>query len=546
MWYTSNGIFKGSHCIQRMIAIPQITHYVFWFKTFYMEEAYDNVTVQNLGSFDIVKMSPGHFYIAPALDLILQFDSDGSITQAGFEVIIQEYEVEGQSDCESNWVSIHYNISYTPMIDFIIGPVEGFYWNSIRLVVHGDFYIKMFGYPFYGIINATDLEILFTLLRIPEPKLIDSLILNETLTYAFYDLTTIENNSYIKILNELPENQIIDYFFVTNNTYGLFDAYEGFFEKRISLVENIIKSCVNFKDRQFMPKGCIIPSRDNLIYAEEQDKNNKVLMFARIRYLETKSCLFEHNVIDTKLLSKVNGTLTMTNNGTGEPCPVYILNPFRNGRIYLDSIWTNSAMYPIEIYNETDLVLTFTKFDKINRFSLETTFYRIIVPVGASFTAVAYDTEQNLTESTVNSTCPDGTQKVPPSIRGKWRCLLFYKYNHVFSDAEMLCKQNNGHLISVENGVLNQYIAELWHSLYGSGSFWIGVTNVLDGVWRNIDDGTNITYSNWDTGYPVNNSDYACVHVTNTGVWINADCNKSRPLFVCGVFENENEKELVL
>ena len=56
-----------------------------------MEEAYDNVTVQNIGSFDKVKMLPGHFYTAPGFDLIFQFDSDGSITQSGFEVAIQEF-----------------------------------------------------------------------------------------------------------------------------------------------------------------------------------------------------------------------------------------------------------------------------------------------------------------------------------------------------------------------------------------------------------------------------------------------------------------------
>ena len=103
--------------------------------------------------------------------------------------------------------------------------------------------------------------------------------------------------------------------------------------------------------------------------------------------METKNCLFEHNVIDAKLLAEGNGTLTMVNNGTGD-CVLVLLNPFKDKRIYLDELWTESVINPIEFYDETGLVFRFTKFNKPDKFILQSNFYRIIIPVRVSFTAV--------------------------------------------------------------------------------------------------------------------------------------------------------------
>ena len=66
-------------------------HFAFWFRTFYLEQSYDNVTAQNIALFNTIKLLPNHIYIAPTYDMFFQFDSDGSITQGGFEMVIQEY-----------------------------------------------------------------------------------------------------------------------------------------------------------------------------------------------------------------------------------------------------------------------------------------------------------------------------------------------------------------------------------------------------------------------------------------------------------------------
>ena len=104
--------------------------------------------------------------------------------------------------------------------------------------------------------------------------------------------------------------------------------------------------------------------------------------------METKNCLFEHNVIDAKLLAEGNGTLTMVNNGTAGDCIVILLNVFGNGWIYLDEFWTESVINPIEFHDETGLVFRFTKFNKLDKFILESNFYKIILPIRTSFTAV--------------------------------------------------------------------------------------------------------------------------------------------------------------
>ena len=80
-----------------------------------------------------------------------------------------------------------------------------------------------------GIMDTTDTSLLFTLFRNPRPKVVDSLVLNESQSYAFYDLTKIEDNGYIEIINQFPEGKRINYFFSTENNYGLFDFYQGFF-----------------------------------------------------------------------------------------------------------------------------------------------------------------------------------------------------------------------------------------------------------------------------------------------------------------------------
>ncbi|KAE9547066.1 hypothetical protein FO519_009722 [Halicephalobus sp. NKZ332] len=84
----------------------------------------------------------------------------------------------------------------------------------------------------------------------------------------------------------------------------------------------------------------------------------------------------------------------------------------------------------------------------------------------------------------------------------------------------------------------------LWYSLYGVlhgyGVFWIGVTNLLGGTWKNIDDGSNITFSNWAPGQPTNDKNSSCAAIDTQGLWFNENC-EAAPLFVCGVPSDGSE-----
>ena len=106
----------------------------------------------------------------------------------------------------------------------------------------------------------------------------------------------------------------------------------------------------------------------------------------------------------------------MVNNGTGN-CVITLLNPFREEKIYLDNFWTDSAINPIEFHDQTGLLFKFTKFDKPEKFVLESNFYRIFVPIRASFTVIGHKMKSDSKELEVThakagpcycSYCPGG------------------------------------------------------------------------------------------------------------------------------------------
>ena len=99
-------------------------------------------------------------------------------------------------------------------------------------------------------------------------------------------------------------------------------------------------------------------------------------------------------MIDAKALAEENGTLTMVNNGTGD-CMVALLNAFPGEQIYLDQFWTDSAYDPIEMHDEENMVLNFTKFYNPGQFYLKERFYKIILPPETSFTAIGHENKLN-------------------------------------------------------------------------------------------------------------------------------------------------------
>ena len=106
--------------------------------------------------------------------------------------------------------------------------------NFTRTIVYSDFKIELAADIFFGVLDVTNIWCFFTLYQIPEPKLIDLLILNETHSFAFYDLTKITANGYTAIQNAVDDSSITDFFFVTDSDYGFLDIYEESFKSYIA------------------------------------------------------------------------------------------------------------------------------------------------------------------------------------------------------------------------------------------------------------------------------------------------------------------------
>uniref|UniRef100_A0AC34R2V1 CUB domain-containing protein n=1 Tax=Panagrolaimus sp. JU765 TaxID=591449 RepID=A0AC34R2V1_9BILA len=63
--------------------------YKLWFERYHVEPHFDNVAVDIIGG-DPIKLK-NSVYIVPYTDFVVQFDSDGSINQAGFILHIEKY-----------------------------------------------------------------------------------------------------------------------------------------------------------------------------------------------------------------------------------------------------------------------------------------------------------------------------------------------------------------------------------------------------------------------------------------------------------------------
>lgn len=63
---------------------------------------------------------------------------------------------------------------------------------------------------------------------------------------------------------------------------------------------------------------------------------------------------------------------------------------------------------------------------------------------------------------------------------------------------------------------------------------WAGVSNIMGGIWKNVDDGNNITFANWASGEPVNSSYPLCLCMLKSGLWRSLHCYESS-YYLCAV-----------
>lgn len=115
------------------------------------------------------------------------------------------------------------------------------------------------------------------------------------------------------------------------------------------------------------------------------------------------------------------------------------------------------------------------------------------------------------------------------------KCLKIFQDSELLSyeDAETFCKEKyDSNLISVDLEEKQTFLETFLKSNNVADNIWIGLKYVGNAYkWS---DGSQLIYTNWDSGSPKNNSSY-CVQVeteNNYGIWSDVLCTKKN-LVVC-------------
>ena len=92
--------------------------------------------------------------------------------------------------------------------------------------------------------------------------------------------------------------------------------------------------------------------------------------------------------------------------------------------------------------------------------------------------------------------------------------------------------QLGGQLATPTSRTMNDWI----HARIGSTRAWIGV-HYQGGKWASTNGGT-LSYTQWRSGYPTQNTNGYCAEVTHSsynGDWISAACSKTNSCHVCQI-----------
>ncbi|KAE9547591.1 hypothetical protein FO519_009198 [Halicephalobus sp. NKZ332] len=136
----------------------------------------------------------------------------------------------------------------------------------------------------------------------------------------------------------------------------------------------------------------------------------------------------------------------------------------------------------------------------------------------------------------VASDCPKNSYTVPSNLGSNYNCVTVETASISFVNAEVGCNNQSGHLVSVPNGYANTFLADLAQIAVGTHDWcvWVGVSNIMGGIWKTVDDGNNITFANWASGEPVNSSYPLCACIYDSGLWRTLYCHLTAQ-YLCAV-----------
>ncbi|CAB05324.2 C-type lectin domain-containing protein [Caenorhabditis elegans] len=99
------------------------------------------------------------------------------------------------------------------------------------------------------------------------------------------------------------------------------------------------------------------------------------------------------------------------------------------------------------------------------------------------------------------------------------RCYAFVSKKHTYNTAKEYCDSHGYSLATVDNAITSNFLASSAATEFGSnnGQFWIGLSRKKDYELFNWDDGTIVSYTNFEAGFP-NKQDFVAENVRN-GRW---------------------------
>ncbi|KAE9555556.1 hypothetical protein FO519_001227 [Halicephalobus sp. NKZ332] len=134
----------------------------------------------------------------------------------------------------------------------------------------------------------------------------------------------------------------------------------------------------------------------------------------------------------------------------------------------------------------------------------------------------------------VVSDCPDGSYSIPQDIGSKYNCVILTTNLTYFAQAEQACSYVRGHLIPIPNGYVNTFLAGLISDSGSDSNFFFGMTNMVGEIWKNVNDGSNMTFSNWITGSTPMGNYPLCAYLQGNGGWGSVHCHYQLA-YMCGV-----------
>ncbi|XP_071842965.1 perlucin-like isoform X2 [Apostichopus japonicus] len=108
-------------------------------------------------------------------------------------------------------------------------------------------------------------------------------------------------------------------------------------------------------------------------------------------------------------------------------------------------------------------------------------------------------------------------------------------YTSTWSDAVDRCRQlfNNGHLVHIDNEEENNEVNAIrYQANISNANIWIGIhDSEKEGEWI-YEDGSPLTYHNWEEGQPNDLRGQDCAVTKNNGLYSDIKCTKSH-YFCC-------------